>query len=83
MLIKNKTALKRDISYTKEYPKAFDLISSCGEEIGPSEFFTTFNPCHLVRNHTIIGFSLPICWYSVLYIFGAVITDLVPGTGKL
>lgn len=34
----------------------------------------------LDQNHTIIGFSLPINWYSVLYIFGAVIVDLVPAT---
>ena len=50
-------------------------------------FIIQFAPCITLNEnmslslfHTMIGFSLPICWYSVLYILGAVIMDFVPGT---
>lgn len=39
--------------------------------------------CQVSKSHTIMGFSLPMCWYSVLYILGAVQTDLVPGWGRV
>ena len=50
----------------------------------PNEIFLMAMYCTHIANYlvTVIGFRLPMIWYSVLYIFGAVKTDFEPTMGK-